>query len=141
MRALLVKLISFRLLTVLWSNFDVTLNHFMKVYVTYPIKFWFLLIARLLVMMLKLKTLMFLTRISSRGEVSNWVRFIWWPVTRENLFLVFCHTPQILHEVKDLVRRNFSLLLLKMIMTLCNIWSRIVFGAILNFYLGAIITA
>ena len=71
MRALLVKLISFRLLTVLWSNFDVTLNHFMKVYVTYPIKFWFLLIARLLVMMLKLKTLMFLTRISSRGEVSN----------------------------------------------------------------------
>ncbi len=139
MRALLVKLISFRLLAVLWSNFDVTLYHFMKIYVTYPVRFWFLLIARLLVMMVKLKTLMFLTRISSRGEVSYWVRFIWWPVTRENLFLILCHTPQILHEVKDLVRRNFSSLLLKIIVTLWNFCSRIVFRTILNFDLGAII--
>jgi hypothetical protein len=71
MRALLVKLISFRLMTVLWSDFDVTLNHVMQINVTYPVRFWLLLIARLLIMMIKLKTLMLLARISSWGKVSN----------------------------------------------------------------------
>jgi hypothetical protein len=110
-------------MTVLWSDFDVTLNHVMQINVTYPVRFWLLLIARLLIMMIKLKTLMLLTRIGSWGKVSILVRFIWCPVTRKNLFFIFCHTPQILHEVEDLVRRNFSLLLLKMIMALRNVWS------------------
>jgi len=82
MRALLVKLISFWLLTVLWSYFDVIFNHFMQIYVPYLVSFWLLLIARLLIMMIKLKALMLLTRVSSRGKVSYRVRFIWSPVTR-----------------------------------------------------------
>lgn len=82
MRALLVKLISFWLLTVLWSNFDVIFDHIMQIYVSNPFRFWLLLMARLLIMMIKLKALMLLTRICSWGKVSNRVRFIWRPVTR-----------------------------------------------------------
>lgn len=70
MRALLVKLVGFRLMTVLWSDFDVTLNHFMQINVGYPVRFWLLLIAGLLIMMIKLKTLMLLTSNSSWGKVS-----------------------------------------------------------------------
>lgn len=70
MRALLVKLVSFRLMTVLWSDFDVTLNHVMQINIGYPVRFWLLLIARLLIMMIKLKTLILLARISSWGKVS-----------------------------------------------------------------------
>ena len=67
MRALLVKLVGFRLMTVLRSDFDVTLNHVMQINVAYPVRFWLLLLAKLLIMMIKLKTLMLLASISSWG--------------------------------------------------------------------------
>ena len=70
MRALLVKLVGCRLMTVLWSDFDVALNHVMQINVAYPVRFWLLLIVRLLIMMIKLKTLMLLTSISSWGKIS-----------------------------------------------------------------------
>ena len=100
MRSFFVQLISLRLLSVLWSNLNIALNHLMQVDITYHFLLLLMMfVLRLLIMLIYLEALMFLTCISPWCQIFVWVRLIRRSVAREYLLFILTYCPQIFHKV------------------------------------------